>query len=151
MEAKMSERFDTLDPVHMTGDIGMQVLDLDGDPNLVLPVNRDWKIRVDWKLQGTDQNGNQTVGSLGGDWKIRAYAESVGPGDEKKIADVTVPLNSQPPTSPRNYATLLNIPANTLEPGPYKIVVLVNYSNLGMPKRMAAFAEGPVVEIYEFA
>ncbi|MBI5302186.1 MAG: hypothetical protein HY868_08620 [Chloroflexi bacterium] len=147
----MPHTFDTLDPEHMEGVIGLQVIDADQDPNRVLEYNRDWFIKVDWTLTGKDQSGRQDVGSLGGEWSISAVAESIGPGQEAVLDTQTVPLSNQPATSPRSYTTTLTVPAQKLEPGAYKLTVLVNYSNLGVPKRMAAFAEGPVIQIFKFA
>jgi hypothetical protein len=61
---------------------------------------------------------------------------------------VDVPLASQPPGPPRNYSTTVNVPAG-LDAGTYKIVTLLNYSMLGDPQEMAAFHEGPIVQLYE--
>lgn len=147
----MPHRFDVLDPAHMEGYISIQVLDPDLDPQQVLQDNLDFHIKVDWSVEGKDQNGVQDVSALGGEWTVRAFADGIGNVFEGQIgATQVVPLSSQPATSPRSYTTTINITAGTLEPGAYELVVLVNYTNLSKPLRMAAFAEAPVIQIYHF-
>ncbi len=146
----MSTRFDVLDPTHMEGVINARVLDADLDPNLVLEYGRDWHIRVDWTLTGIGLQGQEDVKALGGVWHVKAVAESCGPGPEAYIADVDVPLNDTAAVSPRGYTTTLKIPAKQLPPGAYEITVLLNYTNLNTPLRMAAYAEAGVVQIYNY-
>jgi len=141
----MPHTFDTLDPDprHMTGVIGLQVLDPDQNPNRVLQTNLDWFIRVDWNISGL------IAGGLGGEWEVRAFAESIGPGFEGQVGPtVIVPLSAAPATNSRSYTTTIRVPAGTPPAGAYKLTVLVNYRNGGLPQQMAAFAEGPVVQFY---
>jgi hypothetical protein len=146
----MSNRFDVLDPNHMKGVFEVQVLDADLDPNLALEYGRDWQIKVDWTLTGVGLQGQQDVKALGGDWRIRAVAESCGDGPEQDIADVTLPMATTAPASPRSYTTTLTIPGAELPEGAYEITVLLTYSNLGTPLRMAAYAEAGIVQIYKY-
>ncbi len=146
----MDDRFDVLDTTCMTGTIKAQVVDPDLDPNHVLEHKMPWSIQVDWTIQGTTAGGDRSVASLEGKWRVSAYAESVCGGTEGLIADATVALGTQPAVSPRNYNTTLNIPAETLEPGAYEIIVLLNYENSGGPARMGGFTEAGMIQIYDF-
>jgi hypothetical protein len=87
---------------------------------------------------------------LGGEWKLRVYAESIGGGFEGQLgADVDIPLNTAPALPlPRQYHGDVNVPGNTLPPGAYRLVTLINYSNGGVPLEMAAFQEGPIIQVY---
>ena len=55
----MPHTFDTLDPDprHLTGVIGLQILDPDQNPNRVLQTNLDWNIKVDWNISGMIAGG----------------------------------------------------------------------------------------------
>lgn len=142
----MSHTFDAIDPdpTHLTGTItGLQVLDPDQNPNRVLQSDLPWSIQVDWNISGL------IVGGLGGIWQVRAYAESIGGGFEGQVgADVLVDLNTAPATPSRSYTATVNVPAGFLPDGAFKLVVLINYTNGGLPQQMAAFVEGPVVQMY---
>ena len=141
----MPHTFDALDPdpTHLIGVIGLQVLDPDLNPNRVLQTNLDWNIQVDWNISG------MIAGGLGGEWEVRAYVESIGTGFEGQVGPaMIVPLSSAPATASRSYTTTITVPAGTPPAGAYKLAVLVNYSNGGLPQQMAAFAEGPVLQFY---
>ncbi|HBY94626.1 MAG: hypothetical protein M5U01_40235 [Ardenticatenaceae bacterium] len=141
----MPHTFDALDPdpAHLLGVIGVQVIDPDGNPNRVLQTNLGWQIKVDWNISGL------VAGGLDGDWKVRAFAESLGGGFEGQVgADMIVPLSAAPATNNRSYSATINVPAGTPPEGTYLLTVVVNYSNLGVPQQMAGFAQGPTVEFY---
>ena len=142
----MSHTFDAIDPdpAHLTGLItGFEVLDPDLNPNRVLQSDLDWSIKVDWNISGL------IAGGLGGVWQVRAYAESIGGGFEGQVgADVLVDLSAAPATASRSYTATVDVSAGFLPDGAYKLVVLINYTNGGLPQQMAAFVEGPVVQMY---
>ena len=65
------------------------------------------------------------------------------------LGSVVVPLNAAPPLPlPRNYHAFVNVAGNTLAAGAYRLVTLINYSHLGIPLEMAAFEEGPIIQVY---
>lgn len=113
-------------------------------PSTIIQTDDNWRVHVDWQLAGP------AAPFLGGDWQVRVYAESIGGGFEGQLGPtVNVPLNSAPPGPPRNYHAFVNVTAGTLAAGAYRLVTLINYSNLGVPLEMAAFEEGPIIQVYE--
>lgn len=118
------------------------VLDPDSTPNRVLDTDRAFRIRVDWKTIG------QSVQTLGGDWHVRAYYESMGPGPEGFFAESVVPVSPvAPPATSESYSTLLG-PASITTAGVYKIVVVLTHTNTnGSATELAAFGEGPLIQL----
>ena len=53
-------------------------------PNLVLDPGKPFDITIDWKLQGTDVP--LYLAGANATWSIEAFAESVGPGPEVRLA-----------------------------------------------------------------
>jgi hypothetical protein len=119
--------------------------DLDGNPNRVLSPVLPFTVTVSWSNTGT------LVPFMGGEYTVRVYAESMGPGPEREIGHTTVPVNGA-----GNYAVTLNVPAGVLaaaepdlpnatgafEPsGVYKLVAVVSYSNFGVNLPIAGFRE----------
>ena len=120
--------------------------------NLVMNGARPFNIELEWELSGS--LAPLWLAALGGSWSVEAYAESVGPGPEQRIAAATVPANPGTMT----YSTTLTVPANTLPEGnpgaagpsgKYKIVCscFLN-STLGTPGYdISGYVEGPVIMI----
>lgn len=129
----------------LAGDITAQVLDPAGitPPEKIIRENDPWAVKANWHIQGP------VAPIVGGDWKVSVYAESMGPGAEANLGSQNVAVNSAPPPSPRNYTATINVPAGTLPAGVYRLVTVLNYSNLGVPQEIAGFAEGPFVQIYD--
>ena len=112
-------------------------------PSTILQTEDPWRVHVDWSIT------NGAAPFLGGDWEVRVYAESIGGGFEGLLGSVTVPLNSAPPMPlPRQYHVFVNVAGGLLAAGAYRLVTLINYSNLGVPLEMAAFEEGPIIQVY---
>lgn len=125
--------------------------------NLVLDPSKPYRIHMKWRIYGTDVP--LYLAALSTDWRVAAYAESMGPGPELRIAIETVPVSSatNDPTEPfgKVWEHDLTVPAGTLPEdigtngGVYKIVgtVFLN-STIGAPGfDIAGFAEGPLVRI----
>ena len=78
----------------LTGTIAVSVLDPTVGaypPPSIVQRDHAWQIQVNWTISGPAALG------LGGDWKVRAFLESVGPGYEGQAGPtVTVPLASSP-------------------------------------------------------
>jgi hypothetical protein len=136
----------------VTGNVSVTVLDPAGiAPTTIIQTDHAWQVRVDWFIDGA------VAPFIGGKWKVRVYAESLGNGEEKQIGDtMDVDLNTTPPLpTPRNYSTTVNIPKFSddalkgLDAGLYRLMTAVLYENLLVPLEMAGFEEGPIVQIYE--
>jgi hypothetical protein len=120
--------------------------------NLVVDPTKDFQIKVDWALTGTDVplwlNGRTS------NWNVQAYAESIGGGFEGLIArDDSVAAD---PGNP-NYSTTLTVPAFKLDEGNpgsdvsglYKLAVAV-FLNSDLPGAgfdMIGFREGPIIQV----
>lgn len=144
----MPLRFDPLAPTVLNGDVQVQVIDPDGNPNQVLEINRPWRAQIEWFIDGP------TVSSLGGNWHIELYLESIGPGFEGLAGTDTVNLTNifAPLSNPTHlvYRSTINVPAGTPpDPRVYKITALVTYTNLfNNNMAMAGFSEGPMIQFY---
>jgi hypothetical protein len=116
-------------------------------PSTIIQAEDPFFIHVLWTI-------DQVVAPfLAGDWQLRVYAESVGGGFEGQLGPtINVPLNAAPALPlPRTYHGDVSVAGNTLAPGTYKLITLINYSNLGVPLEMAAFQEGPIIQVYAHA
>ncbi len=131
-----------------------------GVGNLVLDPTREFKIKLDWAIDGNV--AELWLSALAIDspnWIVTAYAESVGPGPEQILVTQNVPVNPLPSLSPPfAYTTTLTVPPGALpeenpgDPlvsGVYKLVVTVFLdSTFGSPGYdVMGFAEGPVIKI----
>ena len=118
--------------------------DNNGVPSSVIDACTEFTIDAKWEISLL------AALLMGGDWQVAAYAESIGPGEEKQIGPTqTVALNGG-----TNYATQIKVPANTLpdnvppgQSGAYKIVVLLTHLNFGKISDVSAVVEFPVVRI----
>ena len=112
------------------------------DPTMILSVNTTWYIRVNWYITG------YIAAALGGDWRVQAFLESMGPGFEGPVAGpVNLSLAVAAPATTRNYVLTLTVPANPLiVAGAYKLVLTILHVNGGVSTQMAAFVEGPILQ-----
>jgi hypothetical protein len=157
----------TFDPHRRVGNIDLfkgefikvEVRDPAGPPNvanLVVDRKKPFAVDVEWRLVGDDVPLYlAALGNGGNSWSVELFAESMGEGDEKRIASATVAVGAK--SNPRTYAARLNVPAFTLAEGNpnggpsgvYKLVTtcFLN-SNLGAPGfDIAGFAEGPMIRV----
>ena len=118
------------------------VIDRDGNPNRVIDDQFAFDVKIKWSVRPPS-----TAKVLDGQWTVKLYAESVGPGPEKQIGTTT-----RPATGVAAYKATITVPAGTLpsdvppDSGVYKLVIVITYRNtLGQLTEMAAFAEGPMV------
>jgi len=151
----MSANFDTLTNVatDLEGEISaVDVFDADLDPNHVLPRDREWNVRVQWKITGLCAPG------LGGEWQIRVNLESIGQGFEGTVKQDTLAVNSVAPSQTLNYDKTITLPrpdtvANMIA-GTYKLVIIITHTNTGggvtKRTRMAGFYEGRLLEFTDF-
>jgi hypothetical protein len=120
--------------------------------NLVIDPTKPFSIEIEWKLSGFFVP--LWLAALGGSWVVEAYAESIGPGQEKRISLVNVPVG--PAVQPKTYSVTMPVAANELQEhtagpggpsGVYKLTITAFLnSSLGVPGYdIAGFAEGPVI------
>ena len=121
--------------------------------NLIIDPSKDFTIEVEWKLKGFFVPLWLSALS-GSDWVVEAYADAIGPGDEIRIADTTVPVGAV--SDPMTYTATLTVTKNTLKehvPGPagpsgiYRLTVSAFLdSTLGPPGYdIIGFAEGVTI------
>jgi hypothetical protein len=122
------------------------VIDNDNTPNKVIDAANNFKVTVKWNVSPA-----VVAVLLDGNWTIKVFAESVGPGPEKLIAQTT-----KPATGVVNYAETLTVLAGTLsgdvppDSGVYKLTVVITYrTTLGVLTEMAGFSEGPNILLRE--
>lgn len=117
------------------------IIDHDGNPNRVIDDQLPFDVTINWTVQPP-----ATAALLDGQWTVKVYAESMGPGPEVLIGTAVVAANGGPA-----YSASINVPAGTLpsdvppDSGVYKLVVVITYRNtLNVLTEMAAFSEGPM-------
>jgi hypothetical protein len=65
-------------PVPSTGP-ALTVLDPGQAPTTILDADQPFSLRIEWSV------GGAWIATIGGEWLVRAYAESVGPGVERQL------------------------------------------------------------------
>lgn len=116
-------------------------------PVTIIQRDHPWQLQVDWSINGLPAQ------LLGGKWHVSAFIESIGGGFEGQVgATVDVDLSTAPALLNRAYSATINVPAANTIPGfnagAYRLTVLVNYSNLGVPGEIAGVEELPVMQFY---
>jgi hypothetical protein len=135
----------------------VEVLDPGGAPNTIIDTDDNFTVRVRWSI---DLPG---ASLLGGQFLVRAYAESVGPGVERQIGPIVARnVNTGTlggPPARLDYVADVGVAAGTLtaeEPassggpessGVYKLVVIVTHQNFGGATVLAGFSEGPIIQM----
>jgi hypothetical protein len=112
-----------------------------GPPN-ILVASVPWKVNIGWTVPEPHNM------EAGGSFQLRAYAESIGPGQEIQVGETLVE-----PVVPGqvDYAVTIEVPANTLKgegeehhgvpvSGVYKIIAVLQHLNPG-PTWISGFAE----------
>ncbi len=117
----------------------VSIHDFDGTPNLVLDRNVAFSIHAEWRVTGPKTT------MLGGRWHVRALAESMGPGAEYDLGSVD---HGVIPVDGATYVSHVPVPADTMNPGVYKLVIVITHTNInGVATEAAGFAEGPLFQI----
>ncbi len=138
-----------------------------GESNLVVVCDRPFDIEVSWHVFGNAVPlFLATLSASSPNWAVKAYAESEGPGDEKLLAKLDVPvagltpdgMRTRPPfTADEPYTAKLTVPASTLsaetddgtQSGTYKIIVTTFLGGPGAPTgfEIMGYAEGPIIKV----
>src|SRR5215467_9682230 len=86
-----------------------------GKSNLVVNDAKSFDIEVDWHVFGNLVPLWLTALSVDTkNWVVTAYAESQGPGDEKTIGSVDVPVGGPVFSTDESYTAKITVPAGTL-------------------------------------
>jgi hypothetical protein len=130
-----------------------------GKSNLVVNGDKDFDIEVSWHVFGNLVPLWLTALSVNTpDWVVAAYAESQGPGDEKSLGEVRVPVGGPAFSQDEQYSAKLTVKAGTLaeenpgdptQSGTYKIVVttFLDSAIAGVGYDMMGYAEGPIIKV----
>jgi hypothetical protein len=130
-----------------------------GKSNLVVNGDKDFDIDVSWHVFGNLVPLWLTALSVSTkDWVVAAYAESQGPGDEKSLGEVRVPVGGPLFSQDEAYSAKLTVKAGTLpeedpgnpnQSGTYKIVVTTFLDSAigGVGYDMMGYAEGPIIKV----
>jgi len=118
-----------------------------GGPNTILVANQPCNVNISWAVPPPHNM------MLGGSFRLRAYIESLGPGQEIQIGQVTVAVVG----GQINYTTAINVPGSTIlgegeafvvtpgappvpVSGVYKIVAVLQHMNPGTTQ-ISGYAE----------
>jgi hypothetical protein len=117
-------------------------------PDTIISMTDDWHLKVEWQFHGTMVRG----GLVGGKWRVQAFMESIGPGDEMIVAtkEVDIATGGVPDAFGRAYSeTFLIGPNIPSSPGPYKLVTVITcVGATGVPGPFAGYDEYPMLQFY---
>ena len=133
----------------------VRVLDPGAAPETIIDTDDTFTIQVRWSVE------EPGAAVLGGRWLVRAYAESIGPGQEEQLGQTKrvnvanfTPIGGPP--AARGYEANVDVPPETLDAesatssGVYKLAVIVTHENPnGSPTELAGHSEGPVIQMRE--
>jgi hypothetical protein len=123
-------------------------------PQNVIETKDPWQIDVKWEI---DDVG---AALMGGTWFITAYlddrdGEATFSGRVAPTTEVLVNSASSLPL-PRQYHTVISVPAGKVTKGLYDLTVAIVYENTGAPgtdkgikHSVAGFSDGPTLEFYD--
>jgi hypothetical protein len=131
--------------INLQSNISATVLDNTAAPSTVLDANLPFTVAVSWSVPPA------LAPFLGGSFRVRCYAESIGPGPEQQIGA----LNQAVVAGQVNYAGNVPVPGNALPgegagappvSGVYKIVTVIQHINGGATEG-SGFSEQPVIQL----
>jgi len=126
-------------PLGFESDMSIEVRDNTLGETNVLDADNPFSVGVRFEIPPP------VVPTLGGSFRIRVYAESVGPGPEQQIGPTTL----VPVTGAASYTTVIAVPGNTLlgegagappVSGVYKLVAVLQHLN-PTPNEVSGYAE----------
>jgi hypothetical protein len=131
--------------INLQSSLSNAVVDNTNAPSTVLDANNAFTVNISWSVPVT------LAPFLGGQFRLRVYAESMGPGPEVQIGSKTVAVAP----GQVNYADSIIVAANTLPgegagappvSGAYKIVTVLQHLNGGATEG-SGFAENPLIQL----
>jgi hypothetical protein len=124
--------------------MSMFVHDNTGAPSSVLDANQPFNVHVSWQVPAN------IAAIIGGNFRIRVFAESIGPGQEKQVGATAV-VAATPGQTSYDIHVLVNggelqgegagAPAVS---GMYKLVSVLQHLNPG-PNTCSGHGEGPMI------
>src|SRR5215472_1257686 len=105
----------------------LDVLDPTENDEVVLLLEEDdpFAVRIDWHLSGA------ALCSLGGTWQVSLYIDDID-GVGPTGGQLGATKNIQVVGCQKDYSARFDIPANTVKPGLYQLVVAINHSPQGV-------------------
>lgn len=159
----MADKFDPSFAPYMEGEFigSVKVVDRPniGFGNLVLNPDEAFDIDVEWRTFGVlNPLWLSALAAGSPNWVVTAYAQPVGPGAAKQLAQVNVAAVSGPLTDSTEYRATLTVPARTLREenpgdpanaGIYRLTVtaFLNSDLGGVGFDIIGFAEGPMIKV----
>jgi len=112
----------------------------------IIQIPDAWQVHVYWEVSGDAV----TTFAPNAQWRVRVSLESLGPGLEAVVGEITELMGA--PASAHSYNRFINVPGNIpgLVAGAYKLVTVLTLENNGLPCPIAGYVEGPVLQFYEF-
>jgi len=126
---------------------GLEILDNgSAAPTNIIPIDQDWSIRLAWTLSGH--------GHLFGNWLVKLYLESMGPGKEYTLPDedgIKLALVDGDMKAPNvySYTKELKFKAGDVKPGIYWLVATIAWEKYpGKIGNLMGFTEKSMVQFY---
>ena len=126
--------------------MSVSVIDNSSAPTTVLDSGEPFTVEVKWEVP------SPTSDIIGGDFRVRLFVESVGPGPEMQIGATefvpAVPFQN-------NYDKTIIVAGGALpgedvfpsSSGVYKIVAVLQHRNGGSANEVSGFAESPLIQL----
>jgi hypothetical protein len=120
-----------------------------GGTSNIIATDQDWSIQLKWTLPDNEL--------ISGNWQVKAYLESMGPGNGVDDNEYAFPGISLPIISNKNsYSGELNFNARDIAPGIYWLVVTITSENAMkrqsgklVPVYLTGFAEKSMLQFYK--
>jgi hypothetical protein len=120
--------------------------------NHVINQTRAFQVELSWEVFGSLTPLWLTALSTFGNWEVKVFAESIGPGTDIQLGTASVAVNKT-----GSHSVTVNIPANAglqennpgASSGIYRLTATAFLnSNLGVPGYdIIGFAEGPMIQV----
>jgi hypothetical protein len=129
--------------------IGTANTTANGTKSNIFATNQDWSIQLEWTLPDSEL--------ISGNWQVKVYLESIGPGNGLGENEYALPGVSLPVIPNENsYLDELNFKAGDIAPGIYWLIVTIVSKNARkkqsgklVPVYLTGFAEKSMLQFYE--
>ncbi|RMG27420.1 MAG: hypothetical protein D6730_07240 [Bacteroidetes bacterium] len=112
-------------------------------PTNIIKTSQGWSVAFQWETLGALTN------LMAGQFQLNLFLEEMGSGEYAlPAAFSTATVNFV--SAPNVYNQVMNIPANQVPAGVYKLVVSLTFKGpLGVPGPIAAFSEVGMIQFYD--
>ena len=112
--------------------------------NRIIQVDQPCDIRFKWSASGI------LTPFLNGNWHCKIYLEQMGKGEFELPGTLGKQTVAYAPSNPSPYDVTMNIPANTVSEGVYRVVCTLTFTAPnGTPGPIAAFSELGLIQFYK--